>query len=140
LPEMPTLNRRHSHRLRDFSLYILIAVAVAGSAILLGVHSARTGQRPEFAFKSVGFTFNTAFVFGWSLRAVRPFLKRRKLWAMAGGLLLLHGTIWSVVISQVEHIPLIWYVPLDAAEISVLIQLLSWALAENKPQRDRTCW
>ena len=131
---MRTLNR-HSHRLRDFSLYILIAVAVAGLAILLGVHSAKTGQRPDVAFKWVGFALNTLFVFGSSLRAVRPFLKRPKLWAMMGGFLLLHGTIGALVISRVERIPLIWYVPLDAAEISVLIHVLFWAFAEDKPQK-----
>jgi|SRR5579862_7271850 len=77
--DMPALNRR-SHRLRDFSLYILIAVAVAGFAILLGVHSAKTGQQPDVTFKWAGFALNTLFVFGSSLRAVRPFLKRPKLW------------------------------------------------------------
>ena len=67
--------------------------------------------------------------------ALRPFLKRSKLWAMVGGFLLLHGTIGALVISRVERIPLIWYVPVDAAEISVLIRVLSWAFAkEDKPQ------
>jgi len=133
--DMPALNRR-SHRLRDFSLYILIAVAVAGFAILLGVHSAKTGQQPDVAFKWPGFALNTLFVFGSSLRAVRRFLKRPKLWAMVGGFLLLHGTIGALVIYRVERIPLIWYVPVDAAEISVLIRVLSWAFAnEDKPQR-----
>lgn len=87
MADMPTLNRR-SHRLRDFSLYVLIAVAVAGLAILIGVHSAKTGQQPDVVFKWVGLALNTVFVFGCSLRAVRPFLKRPKLWGVAGGLLL----------------------------------------------------
>jgi hypothetical protein len=52
------------------------------------------------------------------------------------GFLLLHGTIGALVIYRVERIPLIWYVPVDAAEISVLIRVLSWAFAkEDKPQR-----
>ncbi len=134
MPNMPTLNRR-SHRLRDFSLYVVIAVAVAGLAILIGVHSAKTGQRPDIAFKWPGFALNTVFVFGWSLIAVRRFLKRPKLWGMAGGLLLLHGTIGAAVISRVERIPLICYVPLDAGEVSVLIQLLSWALVDDRTQK-----
>ncbi len=131
---MPKLDRR-PHRLRDFSLYILIGVAVAGFAILLGVHSAKTAQRPELVFKWVGFVLNTLFVFGSSLRAVRPFLRRPKLWLIVAGLLILHGTIGALIISRVERIPLIWYVPLDAAEISVLIQVLSCALAEDRPQK-----
>lgn len=135
--DMPSLNR-HSHRLRDFSLYVLIAVGVAGLAILIGVHSAKTGQRPDIAFKWVGFALNTMFVFGWSLRALRLFLKRSKLWAMVGGLLVLHGTIGALVISRVERLPLIWYVPLDAAEISVLIQLLSWTLVDDKARKAST--
>ncbi len=132
--DMPTLKRR-SHRLRDFSLYVVIAVAVAGLAILIGVNSAKAGQQPDVVFKWVGFALNTVFVFGCSLRAVRPFLKRPKLWGVAGGLLLLHGTIGALVISRVERIPLMLYVPLDASEVSVLIQLLSWALVDDKTQK-----
>jgi heme A synthase len=131
---MPKLNRR-SHRLRDFSLYILIAVAFAGLSILLGMHAAKTGQRPDIAFKWVGFALNTAFVFGSTLRVMRPFLRRPKLWAMMVGLLLLHGSLGAVVILRVERIPLIWYVPIDAAEIAVLIRLLLWTFAEDKPQK-----
>ncbi len=101
----PKMNRR-SHRLRDFSLYILIAVAVVGLAGLLGVHAAKTGQQPEVAFKSVGFTVNVVFVLGSLLTAVRPLLKYAKLWAVLAGLLLLHGTIGALVISRVSVYPL----------------------------------
>jgi hypothetical protein len=45
---MPALENR-SHRVRDFFLYIVIGVAVAALAILLGVHQAknRSAARPS---------------------------------------------------------------------------------------------
>jgi membrane protease YdiL (CAAX protease family) len=61
---MPKLNRR-SHRLRDLFLYILIAVAVAGLAILLGVHAAKTGQRPDRLASVFGFVLVT-LVSAWA--------------------------------------------------------------------------
>jgi hypothetical protein len=61
---MPKLKRR-SHRLRDFFLYILIAVAVAGLAILLGVHAAKTGQRPDRLASVSGFVLVT-LVSAWA--------------------------------------------------------------------------
>lgn len=126
---MPKLNHR-PHRLRDFSLYILIAVAFAGLAILLGVHAAKTGQQPDVAFKWVGFALNTAFIFGSSLRVVRQSLKRPKLWAMVAVLLLLHGAIGALVISRVGRIPLIFYLPVDIAELGILIRGCRGSLQE----------
>jgi hypothetical protein len=61
---MPKLNR-HSRRLRDFFVYILIAVAVAGSAILLGLHAAKTGQQPDKASAVFGFVLATV-VSAWA--------------------------------------------------------------------------
>ncbi len=61
---MPKLNRR-SHRLMHLLLYIFIAVAVAGLAILLGVHSAKTGQRPDRLASIFGFVL-AALVNAWA--------------------------------------------------------------------------
>jgi len=75
---MPKPNNR-SHRLRDAFLYILIAVAVAGLAILLGVHAAKTGQQPNKVGSVFGFvlaTLVTAWAsfsfFNGSLRGAPP--------------------------------------------------------------------
>jgi hypothetical protein len=131
---MPTLENR-SHRVRDFFLYIVIGVAVAALAILLGAHQAKTGQRPDLTFKWIAFALNTAFVFGSSVRATRPWLKKPKLWVVLTILFLLHGTIGALVISRFERIPLIWYVPVDAAEIAFFIQAINWAFAKGEAHK-----
>ncbi len=59
----------------SFFLYTIIGVAIAASAILLGVHQAKTGH-PSDAFKWIAFTLNTAFVFGAPLRAMGSWLKK----------------------------------------------------------------
>jgi hypothetical protein len=131
---MPKL-KNGSHRVRDFFLYIVIGVAVAALAIVLGVHQAKAGQRPDLAFNWIAFALNTAFVFGSSLRATRPWLKKPKLWAVLAILFLLHGTIGALAISRFERIPLIWYVPVDAAEIAFLIQAINWAFAKGEAHK-----
>ena len=131
---MPTLKNR-PHRVRDCFLYIVIGVAFAALAIVLGVHQAKTGQRPDLAFKWIAFALNTAFVFGSSVRATRSWLKKSKLWAVLAILFLLHGTIGALVISRFERIPLIWYVPVDAAEIAFLTQAIIWAFAKGESHK-----
>ena len=131
---MPTLKNR-SHRVRDFFLYIVIGVAVATLAALLGVHQAKTGQRPDLVFKWIAFAVNTAFVFGSALRATRSWWKKPKLWAVLAILFLLHGTLGALVISRFERIPLIWYVPVDAAEIAFFIQAIDWAFAKGEARK-----
>jgi len=131
---MPTLKNRF-HRVRDFFLYIVIGVAVAALAILLGVHQAKTGQRPDLAFKWIAFALNTAFVFGSSVRATRPLLRKPTLWAVLAVLFLLHGIMGALVISRLERIPLIWYVPVDAAEIAFFIQAINWAFAKGEAHK-----
>lgn len=131
---MPTQENR-SHRVRDFFLYIVIGVAVVAVAILLGVHQAKTGQPSDVPFKWIAFALNTAFVFGSSLKATRSWLRKPKLWALSAVFLLIHGTIGGLVVSRFERIPLIWYVPVDAAEITFFIQAMAWAFAEDQPRK-----
>jgi len=73
--------KRRPHHLRDFTLYILIAMAIAGFAILLGVLSGKTGQRPEIVAKWVGLAglllCGAVFlVMRWRLRKMLLFLER----------------------------------------------------------------
>ena len=131
---MTTLKNR-PHRVRDFLLYVVIGVAFAALAIVLGVHQAKTGQPTDFAFKWIGFALNTAFVFGSSIKATRPWLKKSKLRIVLAILFLLHVTIGALVVSRFHRIPFIWYVPVDAAEIAFLTQAIIWAFARRKPHK-----
>jgi hypothetical protein len=131
---MPKLKHR-THRVRDFLLYIVISLAIVGLVGLFAVHAAKTGQRIDGAFKWMGFVLNTAFVFGSSIKVVRPLVRRRKLWAIMAVLFLLHGIIGALAVSQIERIPLIWYVPLDVVEITVITRVITWAFARMSHER-----
>ena len=62
-------------------------------------------------------------------------MAQKKLWALAAAFLLIHGTIVGLVVSRFERIPLIWYVPVDAAEIAFFIVAMAWAFAEDEPRK-----
>jgi hypothetical protein len=49
------------------------------------------------------------------------------------GLILLHGIIGWLVISRVERIPLIWYAPVDMAEIWAVLIAAQTACRELLP-------
>jgi hypothetical protein len=53
---MPTQVKR-SHGVRDLFLYMLIGVAIAALAILLGVHQAKTGHSSKEMISIVGVLF-----------------------------------------------------------------------------------
>jgi hypothetical protein len=57
------------------------------------------------------------------------------LWAILAILLLLHGITGALVVSRFERIPLIWYLPADAAEIALFIKLIVWAFAKDEAHR-----
>ena len=100
--------------LRDWLAYIAISVALV---IVIVIYAAYGPEKSPIGTKWIAFAINTVFVFGYTLKIVRPLWKKPKLWAALTGLVLLHGIIGWLVISRVERIPLIWYVPVDMAEI-----------------------
>jgi hypothetical protein len=104
--------------LRDWLAYIAISVALV---IVIVIYAAYAPERSPIGAKWIAFAVDTAFVFGYTLKIVRPLWKKPTLWAALTGLILLHGIIGWLVISRVERIPLIWYVPVDIAEIWVVL-------------------
>jgi hypothetical protein len=110
--------------LRDWLAYIAISVALVVAIVLFAAYGP---DKSPIDRKWIGFAFNALFVFGYTLKVVRPLWTKPTLWVVIGGLVLLHGIIGWVVISRVGRIPLVWYVPVDVAEIWAVLVLIQMA-------------
>jgi hypothetical protein len=107
-------------RMKDFLLYCGIGVLVAATAILAGIHQARTGVRSEATAKWLGFVIMTALVFGNAVRYFRSSWSSPKFW----GLLILfsvpHFILGFVVLSNVARLGLIQFAVVTPVEYFVL--------------------
>jgi len=120
--------------LRDWLAYIAISVALVVVIVVAAVYGP---EKSSVDAKWISFVVNTVFVFGYTLKVVRPLWTRPKLWAVIAGLVLLHGMIGWAVISRVERIPLVWYVPVDIAEIWAALIAIQLACRALLPPMDK---
>ncbi|MGH9499380.1 MAG: hypothetical protein ACRD3L_09585 [Terriglobales bacterium] len=115
---------------RDWLAYILISIALVVAIVIFAAYGPK--KSPVDA-KWIAFAVNTVFVFGYTLKVLRPMWNKPKLWMVLSGLILLHGVIGWLVISRVERIPFIWYAPVDTAEIWAVLIAAQMACRELLP-------
>lgn len=117
-----------------------LAYIAIGVGLVLGItlNAFYWPDKSPVDWKWVAFAINTTFVFGYVMKCVRPLWAKPTLWTVVAGLLLLHGIIGWFVISRFEQVPLLWYVPVDLAEIwavLVAVQLACRALLPAMQKR-----
>jgi hypothetical protein len=123
--------------LRDWLAYIAISVVLVVVIVVAAVYGP---EKSPVDTKWIAFAVNTVFVFGYTLKTVRPLWTKPKFWAVISGLVLLHGIIGWAVISRIERIPLVWYVPVDMAEIWAALIAIQLACRALLPPMDKpTC-
>jgi hypothetical protein len=120
--------------LRDWLAYIAISFGLVAVIWVAAVYGPK--ESPVDA-KWIAFAVNSVFVFGYTLKIVRALWTKPKLWAVFTGLGLLHGIIGWEVISRVERIPLLWYVPVDMAEIWAALVAIQLACRAVLPTADK---
>ena len=123
--------------LKDWLAYIAISVTAVVVIVVAAVYGP---EKSPVDPKWVAFAVNTAFVFGYALKIVRPLWTKPKFWAVISGLVLLHAIIGWAIISRIERIPLVWYVPVDLAEIWAALIAIQLACRALLPPMDKpTC-
>ncbi len=115
---------RQSHRLRDFILYLALAVALAGLAILLGVYQAKTGRSSQASLKWVGFVLMTVLAFYWTVRSYRPFWRQGSFWVTAASLGAVHVGLGIEIVQQIRAESLLPFVLSAPIESLLLIGVL----------------
>jgi hypothetical protein len=115
--------------MRDLALYILIALAISAAAYLYAI-----GVIPTSPVNSVwiGLSLNTMVVFGVVVKRHRKYWRVQRFWWTTLGLLVAHLAIYIVLLSRVDHFPLLWYVILSPVEWSVVFPILYRVLRLQK--------
>ena len=121
--------------LKDWLAYIGIGLALVIAIFLAAVYGPKNSP---VSWKWIGFAVNTLFVFGYTLKTVRFLWQRPRLWAVTTILVFLHGIAGWVVISRVENIPTVSYLPIDMAEIWAALTAIQWACRAPLPPLHKT--
>ena len=109
-----------SGKIKDWLLYVTIAVLVVISAWMFAMHQARTGGSPNLPLKWLGFGGITAIVFGNAIRSCRRLWGRRKFWVLLGLFFAVHCGLGVVLLMRVATAPWALYAVLAGPEYVVL--------------------
>ncbi len=124
--------QEHSHGLRDFLLYIAVGTSLAVLAIILGVHQAKTGQKPEVLLKWIGFAVMTLLVFSWAIRTYRPFWTNARFWRLIALFAVIHVVLGLGLLLRTTVISLFPFVAITPLEYFLLSAYLSRFLIQKE--------
>jgi hypothetical protein len=117
-------------RTRDLVIETLVAVVLV-TAFVAYLFMAPKGSRPNWDW--VAFAVNTMVVFGFLISWFRHAWKTAQYWVVLGMLLLCHSAACVFALLPVGHLPLIFYVVMNSAELALFSRILwnSRATATN---------
>jgi len=117
-----------SGRIKDYLLYVAIAILIVISVWMFEKHQVRTGGSPNLPLKWLLFAGMTAIVFGYGSRACRRLWGKQKLWVLLGLLFAAHFGLGVLVLMNVPTVPLVLYAVLTGIEYVVLAVYLDFFL------------
>ena len=124
---------RHSTkgRVLDFVVYIGIALGVLAVGLVYAEYSFRSGRTPQLPLRWIGLAGETAAVFGYVARAMRPYWRRGRFWTGFLAFFVAHLAICVPLLLKVEQFGLLWFVFIGCAEWLALAYLLAILLRED---------
>ena len=123
-------------RIRDLVVYILIAFAFVGLLIWI----ANFNVSPDSLVKWGGLTGNTAILFWWVVKQYREHWHKGAFWWTIAGLFLIHTTCFYVILRNVGHWRLAWYLLIFAVEFVPMTVVVDWTMdksGKRHPRRER---
>jgi hypothetical protein len=111
-------------RVWDFVAYILIALAIAAGLIW----STRYNVSEDAFAKWGGLTLNTLAIFGWVIKQYRRFWRKKVFWWAMAGLLFIHVAGFWVILINVEHWRMIWFLVICTLEVVPISAALDWTM------------
>jgi hypothetical protein len=131
-PTVMPQRQERSHRIRDLLLYIAIGTLLAVLAITLGVHQAKTGQKPEVLLKWIGFAVMTLLVFWWAIRAYRRFWTNARFWRLLAVFAAIHAVLGVGLLLRTTMVSLFPFVVITPLEYFLLSASLSRFLIQKE--------
>jgi hypothetical protein len=105
---------------RDWLFYVVIAILMVGMIGAFAVHEADTGGSQSLPLKWMGFVGTTAIVFGYAIRACRPWWKTPKFWLLLTLSFMAHVGLGVFVLTRIDRVALLIYGLLGGVEYAVL--------------------
>jgi Na+/melibiose symporter-like transporter len=124
--QMP--RRTRSGRIKDWLLYVAIAVLIVISIWMFAMHQARTSGSPNLPLKWLGFGGMTAIVFGHAIRACRRLWGKQRFWLFLGLFFAVHSGLGVLVLLRVPVVPLLLYAVLTGPEYLLSAAYLGYFL------------
>ncbi len=118
-------------RVRDWLLYVVIAVLILAAAGAFGVYQAMSGGSPDLPLKWLGFVGMTAIVFGYAIHACRRSWRTHKFWLLLTTFFIVYSGLGVFVLTRVTSVPLILYGILTGIEYLLLAAYLGVFLDSN---------
>ncbi len=115
-----------TRRIRDLSLYVLIAVPLAIGIVWYAYKSDGTGN--EAISRWAGLIVNTAILYGYVLKESRPFWHAWGFWLALIGVLGLHTLVFILILQHVEHWSVLWFLFMYPIEIPGVAIVCDWAV------------
>jgi hypothetical protein len=100
-------------------------VAMIGA---FAVHQADRSISSQLPLKWLGFVGTSAIVFGYAIRANRPFLRARKFWLFLFVFFLAHLGVGVLILARADTVPLSIYAVLTTLEYALLTAYLGLVL------------
>jgi hypothetical protein len=131
-PSPTVRHQERSHRVRDFLLYIAVGTSLAVLAITLGVHQAKTGQKPEASLKWIGFAVMSLLIFWWTIRMYRPFWTNARFWKLLAVFAIMHIVVGVGLLARTAMPSLFPFVVITPLEYFLLSVYLSRFLIQKE--------
>ncbi|HET6841492.1 MAG TPA: hypothetical protein VFK06_07360 [Candidatus Angelobacter sp.] len=93
--------------MKDWLLYVAIAVLIMVLVWMFEIHQARTGGSPHLPLKWLSFAGMTAVVFWQTLQSCRPLWEMRKFWILLGLFFTVHSVLGVLVLMRIRTVPLL---------------------------------
>jgi hypothetical protein len=120
-------------RVRDFLLYIAIAVAITASVVIHGFRQSKAGGSADLPMKWIGFAGMTAIVFGYCLKACRAKWRMPRLWLFLILFFAAHSIAGILVLAKTPVMPLVWFAIFTGPEYLFLVKYLDYFVFPETP-------
>jgi hypothetical protein len=119
-------------RIKDWLIYVAIAVRIVASIWMFEMHQVKTGGSPNLPLKWLGFAGMTAVVFGYAIRACRRSWGKRRFWVLLGIFFVVHAGLGVSILMRVPTAPLLFYAVLTGPEYLLLAAYLGFFLDRDR--------